>query len=429
MNLFELKEKFSESLARLEKRNNYLAVEVSKLGYPNLTNKIKTAGVEWDDVAKKIVFMFNTDFAEKLNDDEFDFTVCHEAIHILNCHVFLIHDEFEKMKRCGKTNIEIMKFRKRFNIAADCCVNDSLVNLYKVKRCFTDEDKDPIIVHYGKNKVGTDCHDLTAMDVYYLIDEQEQQQNDNSSHDSWDSFCDPNGTLNKNFVDAIQDFLEDNIENSALSDEEAEKIDEIKENMKNSSDANVSKVGREAKGTKRAIDGLGKETLNWNKILYQFIESKKVEDVWTRPNKKLMEVYPKILLPSWKDKEKQSIFCAIDASGSIDRNVLKLFLSLVRNTPKAYTVECVTFDTRVYPYNMKSNDEPKGGGGTKFDIIEQYIQQNLKAYPSVVFCLTDGDGTPVSPKYPNRWCFLLYNSCNTSYCKGMKWFKIKEIMK
>lgn len=433
---------FDEVVNELNQENWYLASEVTKLGYPTLSTQIPTAGVAWDGDKKKIIFLFNPNFLERIkgNMDELKFTIIHECSHIFRSHIFLIRDELEKMKKLNKTNGEMRQFQRKINIAADCVVNDSLVNLYDLPKVFTDAKK--IKIFYGQETVGVDCEDLTAMDVYYLLPEDQQQQQQEGqgqqegtssegveNHEQWETFFNGDGTINKDFVDTIKKFVEDNIQNSSLSDGEAETIDNMKEKMKDSTDAYASQAGRTALGQKRPVDGLGKETLNWNKILFQFVEIIKQEDVWTKPNRKLQSVYPEIILPSLKNTEKEKIFVAIDTSGSIDYNALKLFLTVVKNTPKRFDIEAITFDDACYPYDMKKGDQPVGGGGTNFYNIEQYIKQNLKKYPKAIFVLTDGIGNHVNPEHPERWCWILYGYAETTYCANMKHYNIRDLLR
>lgn len=413
--------------------NHYLAAEICKLGYPKLSEELPTAGVAWDAEKKKIIFIFNPHFVEKLNDIEFCFVVSHECIHLLNSHIFLLYDEMERMKKNQKSIKDMQDWRRKMNIAMDCVGNDSLINLYDLPKVFDGTDKDKIKIYYGKPTIGAECHDMTAQEVYYLLpDEITSPQpgagGDVENHEFWDSFFNDDGSINKDFVDSVKQFIQNNTQNSSLSDAEAEKLEEMRKKMKDCSDNYASQAGNAAVGLKRPIDGLSRETLNWNKILYQFVDTLKPEDIWTKPNRKLIPLYPEIILPSWKDKEKEKIFCAIDSSASISQEALSLFVSVLRNTPKRFEIHAISFDTKCYPYDILSGDKPRGGGGTNFGIIEDYIQENFKKYPKAVFVLTDGEGTKVDPERPDRWAWLLYGSCCQQYCGKMKKFKINDLL-
>lgn len=427
--------RFEKAVADMEKINNYLAAEVCKLGYPVATDIIPTACVGWDDNKKKVIFWFNPEFAKTLSDEEFCFVVAHEGIHLVNAHVFLIYNEMEKMKRQKKSQAEVSLFMRRMNIAMDCVVNDSLTNLYNFPKVLEGDPNDPtkIKVFYGQPTVGTDCEDLTAMEVYYMLPEEESSPmldawENLDNHDLWKSFFDENGKFKQDFVDTIRNFVSKNLQNSSFTDNELQQIQDIKQSMKDCTDPYVAKTGREMTGDLRPVDGTDRRALNWNKILYKFVDTFKPEDVWSKPNRKLIPSYPDIILPSWKDQEKEKIFCAVDVSGSIDYDALKLFISVLRNTPKRFEIDAITFNTSCYEYDIFGKNMPAAGGGTNFGIIEDYIQNNFKKYPKAVFILTDGWGTYVNPKHADRWGWLLYGHSSREYCKNMKAYNIMDIL-
>jgi predicted metal-dependent peptidase len=416
-------EKFESAIDYLYEKNNYLAAEVTKLGYPRFSQAIPTAGVGWEPIKKKIIFDFNKEFYDMLNVEQLAFVLGHEASHIFNGHIFTLSNEFNKLKRSNKTTLaDINIFRRKFNIAADCVVNDSLTILYGLSRSL-----DSLMqAVYGKETVGFDCYDMTAVELIPLIKDDTQEGGD--SHDAWQSFFDENGNPNKDFTDAVKEFINSKKENSALSDKEAAKIDELEKDLKGFSQSQGA-AGNEIGNLKRPIDSGNKESLCWNRLLLEFTDSRKSEDNWTRPSRQLIASYPKVILPSFKDKEQYEIFVAIDTSGSIDYKALSLFISLIKNTPKNFIVKAITFDTQCYEYDIKNDKEPVGGGGTRFDIIETYIQKNLKKYPKVVFVLTDGEGNQVTPQYKNRWCWLLYGYSSQAYCSDMKNYKIFDLIR
>lgn len=428
MNKAPLKERYQETLQSLSDDNNYIAIQICRLGYPEEDIKIPTACVAWDDSKKKIKFLFNKKFSHIITNEEFIFVTAHEAIHLLNGHVSLLKNKFSEMEKMGKPSSELAKFQKKFNIAADCVVNDSLVNLYGFKPVMEVETNDKPQIIYGKNVVKRDCHDLTVMEVFYLLtdDIMKQFENTESNHD-WDSFFDEDGNLIEEFADQIKGFYGKNSENSALSDSDLDKIEKLKKHFEKNSKTN-GPAGDGRIGQFRPIDNMSKVSINWNKLTRHLIEIKKQQNTWNRPNKKLITVYPDIILPSLIPEEKEDIFIAIDASGSIDYNALKLFVSVVKSISTKFNITAISFDDECYKYDIKNGKDPQGGGGTDFAIIEDWILDNCKKYPKAVFVLTDGEGSIVKPKYPNRWCFVLYGTASTVFCKNMKHFNMKELV-
>ena len=411
-----INERFEEAIEELYDLNYFLAAEITKLGYPKLVKEeVPTAGVMWDDKKKKVIFLFNEDFEKKLDDKEFAFVVAHEAMHLLNMHIFYFQKKHRQLKRKNKKNHEIWQAMRKLNVAADCIANDSLTNLYNMPRL---ESLAGMPLFYGKNVVNFDCHDMTLEDVYNILPETKEKD---CSH-LWSSFLNSDGSINEGFADSIKEFLSENGENSSLSDEESIVVDDMVREFKN------NYAGKNIEGKIRSILDLTNNSLKWDKLIKEMVEIKAVTDVWTRPHRKLGSIYPDVILPSIIPIEREEIFIAIDTSGSIDQKACDLFVSVVRSTPKRFKVSAISFDTACYEYDIRKDENPKGGGGTDFQIIENYIQNNLKKYPKAIFVLTDGYGTPLKVENSKKWCWLLYGGCCTDYVKDMKHYEIMNLL-
>jgi len=428
-----IEKRFEKAVEELYENNCYIAAEITKLGYPKLIPENSyppTAGVGWDKFNKRIVFLFNEKFEKTLTDEEFKFVIAHEAVHVINMHVFLFKEEQERKKAAKWDEVKVFDHIRKLNVAADCVVNDSLIYLYnfnKLEALGTVNDKSlrPL---YGEEVVQCQCHDLTVFEVFYLL--PDKYEGEDADHDSWEQFFEADGSVNKDFIQKIKNFISGKIENSACSDKEQEFISKMKEAMINSKDKNASKAGEDAKGSSREIS-LTNNALNWNKILFALTDIRKYEDVWNKPNKKTISVYPDCILPSCKEIEKEKLFIAIDASGSINYDILSLFVSVLKNSPPFFKIEAISFDTQCYKYNISSSDRPQGGGGTAFNIVEEYILKNYKKYPKAVVVLTDGDNYDgvVIPKYANRWIWLLYGTQTNKNIKHMKCYNIQKLLK
>lgn len=415
----DIKERFDKAIDGLYGSACNLATEVTKLGYPKLSKRVPTAAVSWDKQRKQICFEFNEEFAEKLSDEEFSFVIAHEAMHMAICHVFIMADRIRKIKRNStlsekEKNVQRNIFMMKSNVAADCVVNDGLVNIYKLKPQLVD------MVVYGKKTVGFDCHNLSMMEVYQMLPEVKNYVFD--VHD-WESFMDKDGNVDKDFANKIKGFIERNLNNSALSDKENQQVQDAAEAFQNSQQAGDAPLGQ-----RRSVVKVGRNYVNWGRLILEVVDSKKQEDHWSRPNRRLSAIYPKVILPKFEPQEMETVFVAIDASGSIDRNQLSLFVDVVRNSPKRFKIVAVTFDTSCYPLNIMEED-PEGGGGTSFQCIENYIQKNLKKYPKCVVVLTDGHGSSVHPQNPGAWCWLLTENSSDAYCSSMKHHLLKDFVK
>lgn len=413
----DINKKFEQAVSFLYEENYHLATQIIKLGFPSLTeHRIPTAGISWDKQRKKINFLFNKNFAKNLTNEEFAFVLAHEAMHLINMHVFMFKEILEKSK---KNTPDVLH---KWNVAADCIANDSLVNLYEINKQDTLSD---VSLIYGMDVIKMHTHDMTLQDVHDLLPES-----DNSSlafDENWESFY-INDHIDSEFAKKISSFIKQNTNNSHISDKEKGKIDKIKDNLKQIPSMAGVNLGDED----RAVDNLGVNTLYWDKLINITIKDKKTEDIWTRSNRRLASIYPRVILPSINFREQKKIFVAIDTSGSINKKALSLFIDIVKTAPKEFTITAITFDTRCYEYDILSDQHPRGGGGTNFQIIENYIQNNFKQYPEAIFVLTDGNGTNIkfqNPGNAKKWCWLLYGSCSTHCIKNMKHVKLINFLK
>jgi predicted metal-dependent peptidase len=423
----KLKDWFFDAIEEFYKQKQYLAAEATRLGVPRFnypSEPIDQAGIVWEQSYSRFAFVFNERFFDGLTFEEFCFVVAHEALHIINSHIFTFRDRIKEMQdlKRGQTqeqkNEAIGKFCERFNVAADCVVNDSLVNWYGFKPIMEGQ------IYYGKPTIGRDCEDLSVMDVYYLL--PDKQNNEGRRNHIWKTFLDSNGNLKREFVKQMKEFIERNMRNSMFSDKESSRIKEMVKDFKECQDpiaAGNAPVGRD-----RPIAEDQLVSISWNKLLYDWTEASKMEDKWNRVPKTLITVYPDTILPLHAPKETEEIFIAIDASGSISYDALSVFIGIVKNAPRHIKIRSISFDTQCYKYDIKGKDRPQGGGGTSFAIVEEYIKANFKKYPRGVLVLTDGFGDHVSPQYKDRWCWILYGNYSTAYCKDMRWFKIEDLL-
>ncbi len=98
---------------------------------------------------------------------------------------------------------------------------------------------------------------------------------------------------------------------------------------------------------------------------------------------------------------------AIDTSGSVsDAEVLE-FMNEIHHIYKTgvdiTVIQCDTTIRSIEPYNGKNEIRLNGRGGTEFDPVLEYYNQNLKKYTSLIY-FTDGEWhTSVKPKSPVLW--------------------------
>lgn len=111
--------------------------------------------------------------------------------------------------------------------------------------------------------------------------------------------------------------------------------------------------------------------------------------------------------PGLKIKMKQHMLLAIDTSGSVSNEELTEFMSEIHHIYKAGVditiVQCDTRIRSIAEYKGKNELKVNGRGGTEFDPVLEYYNENTKKYTSLVY-FTDGEcDARVKPKSNVLW--------------------------
>jgi predicted metal-dependent peptidase len=122
--------------------------------------------------------------------------------------------------------------------------------------------------------------------------------------------------------------------------------------------------------------------------------------------------------PGLKIKMRQHMLLAIDTSGSVSDSELQEFMSEIYHIYKCGVditiVQCDTQIRSIEPYKGKFEMNALGRGGTEFDPVLEYFNENLRTYTSLVY-FTDGECyTRVRPKGNILWVLSERSSMNDS---------------
>ena len=338
--------------------------------FGNLATRLKLVNAdEWCATAATDGrnFYYNTRFIKMLKPKEVEFLFGHEVLHC-------VYDHFG---RRGDRNPQL------WNIADDFCVNADL------KKHHVGEFSTSVPCLYDHKYDG-----MSAEEVYDILYEKADK-------------IDINDLLNRMIDDHMDgddeqdgggDGNEEGKGRPKLSKEERQQIkDEIKEAMLAA--ASASDAGNIPAGVKRLIQDLTEPKMNWRELLRMQLESTiKSDFTWMRASRKGWHM--DAVMPGMKVDPMIDIAIAIDASGSIDENMLKDFLGEVQgimDSFPAYRIHVVTFDTDCYnpaQYDSDNLDdicdyEVAGGGGTDFDCIFKYLKDN-EIEPKRLVVFTDG---------------------------------------
>lgn len=145
-------------------------------------------------------------------------------------------------------------------------------------------------------------------------------------------------------------------------------------------------------------------TVNWKRMLKLFSESSRktyIHNTLKRPSKRYGTT------PGIKIRSKQKLLIALDTSGSIDENQLKVFFDEVyhiwKQSSEIMIVECDTIIQKQYVYKGQTPKIISGGGGTCFDAPINYANTHYR--PDALIYFTDGFGP--KPIYKSR-CPILW---------------------
>jgi len=304
-------------------------------------------------------FMFNRDFVDNLTDEMLDFLVGHEVLHCV----------FDHMQARGDRKPQL------YNAAADYNINMTLVE-QNIGKPIT-EDK------LGGGKICMDWK-YAGWNSYEIYDDLLKNQEDAKGMDV--------------HMDEMSDEQKEQAGEGAgeeMSEEEKKELaDEIKQ-------ATIQAAQAAGEGVpdsiKRMISELVAPKMDWREILRTQLESSIRSDfTFMRPSKRSGEV----IFPGMNKDEQLDISIALDTSGSISEVMLRDFLSEVQGIMdqyQSYKVHVFQFDTGVYGADTFTSDdgrsmneyELKGGGGTDFDVVFNYMEE-YSIEPDQLVMFTDG---------------------------------------
>jgi predicted metal-dependent peptidase len=169
--------------------------------------------------------------------------------------------------------------------------------------------------------------------------------------------------------------------------------------------------GRCPAGVSELVDELLAPTQDWRTLLALFVQPHAHDYDWMRPDRRLLGAYD-LYVPTLQGEKVEDVVAAIDTSGSISSDELRVFLSELRGILQAYPwmrVHLATCDAQVWDWRELTSDDPvprevRGRGGTDFrPVFEEIDRRGM--LPSAVVFMTDGMGDypDAAPPYPVLW--------------------------
>lgn len=161
----------------------------------------------------------------------------------------------------------------------------------------------------------------------------------------------------------------------------------------------------------RIISDLVEPQKNWRQLLAEFIQQDIGDYGWNPPDRRFL--HADLVLPDYSEEVDvvREIVFAIDTSGSIGYNEMRTFISecvgcmaQFGGRVVGHLIYCDADIAAVYPLEDVEHGVPKGGGGTDFRPVFEWVEENLDECAGVVY-LTDlmGPFPDSPPSYPTLW--------------------------
>lgn len=330
-----------------------VALLINHSFFGNLATRLKMINAdEWCSTAATDGrnFYYNSRFICLLKTKEVEFLVGHEVLHVV----------YDHMGRRDNRDPQI------WNIANDYAVNADL----------------------KRHKVG---QFITSVPCLY-----EAKYDGKYSEYIYDDLM--KGVSKISLDDLIDQMLDEHMDSEDDSDGEAEGKgrpkpmtqeerdalrQEIKQNIINA--AAGSEAGKLPAGVKRLLDDITDPKMPWRDLIQTNLTSLIKSDYsFSRPNRRGWHM--DAIMPGSIPGEEIDVVVALDMSGSISDKQAQMFLGEVSGMMQmfdGYKIHVFCFDTSVHnPQSFSSDNldtmseyEPKGGGGTDFTSIFDYLKE------------------------------------------------------
>lgn len=228
-----------------------------------------------------------------------------------------------------------------------------------------------------------------------LCDQMDSGEDMNSDHPTWDEF------------DGISEAEKKLIE---------KQVDTLLKGAKEMTEKKRGYVPGELHDYILNIDKIVRPKFNWKAYIRRFtgVSTKVFTKKLRRKDNKRYEGNPGL-----KIKMRQHMLLAIDTSGSVSDEELAEFMNEIHHIYKAGVditiIQCDVVIQSIKPYTGKFDGIAiNGRGGTEFDPVLDYYNENQKKYTSLVY-FTDGEcSASVKPKSPVLWVLSERSHMNES---------------
>ena len=348
----------------------------------SFSGDVPTAGVAKDGIGVKLVV--NPEFFTNLSDLHRKGLLKHELLHIAFGHLTMRDSYSDK---------------KLFNIAADLEINQHIDSSWLPEGGITMNSFPELTL---PRKAGTK--------KYYELLQEEQDKGENGAQSLQDMMGggegQGEGLPNHDWGD-FEDLSE--AEAKLIQKQVNHQLTTIADEMEKSQGT----IPGELSSIIQRLRHIEPAKFDWKGYLRRFIGSS-IKSYTKVLRRKYNKRYPDN--PGLKIKYRNSALVAIDTSGSVSDAEVKEFLNEIHHMYKTGTyidiIQCDTAIHSVKPFNPKGEFKIHGRGGTSFQPVIDYYNDNSRKYTTLIY-LTDGEAPPPN-NCPKRtlWCHSSKSSIN-----------------
>ena len=350
-------------------------------------NFLETSGIDTAMVDLNGNVYYNKKWLDSLDDLQLRSVVCHEVLHIAFRHI-------ERLKKMETRNAKI------WNIACDLKVNEELKNkqdISLIKGCLVPDYRDNCKINLGGKQIAiSDISEKTSEQIYFELKKQLPPQFIYS--------CDL-------IMPAMSKQEEEELKKKGFNPVSADSVSRLGKNWQGRVySASQQSRGNTPAGVMREIYKLENSELPWDQILRQRFKRMAVIHSWNKPSKRY---FPKFYFPGRVKAQGIKIVAAFDTSGSMSKEQITKAVSELYGLATSFTfIELWVMDCDAEVYEAKklkpsqlSSMILKGGGGTDFCPVFNWVKKELKDRIDSLVFFTDMNGNfPVNkPTYETFW--------------------------
>ncbi|MBQ8146633.1 MAG: hypothetical protein IJ039_07595 [Clostridia bacterium] len=360
---------------------------------------------------------FSPDFMQDLSDKELEFVLMHEVMHVALLH-------------CQRTED---RHNLTFNIATDIVVNSNIMH------SLGDDPKKITLSKYGEAMHiapdGKEGYLYTAEEVYEMLNQKlkssgidpsslgngSQAGNGGNDSDSGqacqnkkDAYGNKQGSGSGKKPSKEQGsgvsgtFMDDHSKWGSLPEDKANELRDAWAKRLDDASKIVSildpsnQCGSVPLCAERLLKDIKKAQTDWRTILNEFVQEEICDYSFSPPDRRFSDT--DFFLPDYNETdatEVKNILFMVDTSASMSDDMIAVAYNEIRGAIDQFGGKLEGwlgfFDARIVePLPFSSIGElevirPYGGGGTRFDIIFQYVKEKMiNEPPACIVILTDG---------------------------------------